>query len=66
MDVLLTLIQAGPAALLIWGGINKWYVFGWLYEQRVKENEELRGLLSRALKIAEGSNAPVKASSHDS
>lgn len=55
LDVLL-----GPLGLLaflliavVWGGVKGWWVFGWIYRDKVKELEEWKALAKTGTRVAE-------------
>lgn len=50
----------GPVGLLaflliavVFGGIKKWWVFGWIYEEKAKDCEEWKGLAKTGTLAAE-------------
>lgn len=53
LDTLLKLLQAGPAALLIVGGMMEWYVWGPTYRRQVEETEAWKSVALRSLNVAE-------------
>ena len=55
LDILL-----GPVGLLVfllvavvWGGRKRWWVFGWVYEAKVRECEEWKNLALSGTRAAE-------------
>ena len=50
----------GPGGLLVfllvivvWGGMKRWWVFGWMYEAKSKEAEEWKALALAGTRAAE-------------
>jgi hypothetical protein len=37
----------------IYGGIKKWWVFGWVYQASEEERKELKAIVFRTLNLAE-------------
>lgn len=53
LNVLLQVLQLGPAAALIMGGIMEWYVWGPTYRREVAEKETWKEVALRSLNVAE-------------
>lgn len=41
-------IQGGIAVVLVIGGVRKWYVWGWMYEQERTRADKLEEMLDKA------------------
>lgn len=48
-DLLKWAIQGGIAAALIMGGVRKWYVWGWMYDQEKARGDKLEALLDKSI-----------------
>ena len=53
IETLIKLIQLGPAALLIVGGIYEWYVWGPTYRRAIADRDAWREIALRSLNVAE-------------
>lgn len=42
-------------ALIIYGGVKQWWVFGWLYKQERQEKQEWKDIALRSQKVADHS-----------
>lgn len=54
-DVVKTIGDLGVIGLLIvllWGGIKKWWVFGWAYDQIVIDRDEWKEMALKGIQLA--------------
>jgi hypothetical protein len=61
----------GPLGLLafllvavVWGGRKGWWVFGWVYEQKVKESDEWKSLALSGTRAAESGVRTIEKLAH--
>lgn len=52
-----TIVQTGGVVgvllVILWGGVRKWWVFGWRYTELEKERDEWKALALRSTNLAE-------------
>jgi hypothetical protein len=59
-DLLNKLLNGGLAGLIIVGGVRKWFVFGWQYEEQKARADKNEDLLEKALEALHSSTNHIE------